>query len=99
MREYRVGNFGIISHGLILLMLSIALGHAVYAAEADRVVLGTATKGGGFQLFGQNLAEVINSTDITLSVEAIATKGSRENLPFLEQGKIDIGQVEGIAAR
>ena len=67
--------------------------------EPTRVVLGTATKGGGFQLFGQHLAEVINTTDKTLAVDAIATKGSKQNLPFLEEGKIDIGQVEGNAAR
>lgn len=63
------------------------------------VVLGTATKGGGFQLFGQALAEVINVTDPGLRVEDQATKGSRQNLSFLEQGKIDIGLVEGNAAR
>jgi TRAP transporter TAXI family solute receptor len=32
-------------------------------------------------------------------VEAIATKGSKQNLPYLEEGKIDIGLVEGNAAR
>lgn len=63
------------------------------------VVLGTATKGGGFQLFGRNLAEVIQSVDKQLQVDAIATKGSRQNLTLLEEGKIDIGQVEGNAAR
>src|SRR5210317_1517982 len=99
MRQYRIHSPGRIRYSLILLMLSLTVSHAVYAAEADRVVLGTATKGGGFQLFGQNLAEVINAADSTLSVDAIATKGSRQNLPFLEQGKIDIGQVEGNAAR
>lgn len=99
MRQYCIRSFGRIGYSLILLMLSLTVSHAVYAADTDRVVLGTATKGGGFQLFGQNLAEVINAADSTLSVDAIATKGSRQNLPFLEQGKIDIGQVEGNAAR
>ena len=69
------------------------------AAEKTDVVLGTATRGGGFQLFGQNLAEVINQVDNSLKVDAIATRGSKQNLPFLEQGKIDIGLVEGNAAR
>ena len=50
--------------------------------ESIRVTLGTATKGGGFQLFGQNLAEVINATDPGLQIQAIATKGSKQNLPF-----------------
>lgn len=67
--------------------------------EPTRVVLGTATQGGGFQLFGQNLAEVINATDPSLRVEAIATRGSRQNVPFLEEDKIDLGLVEGNAAR
>jgi TRAP transporter TAXI family solute receptor len=67
--------------------------------ESVKIVLGTATKGGGFQLFGQNLAEVINLTDTGLRVQAIATRGSKQNIPFLEEGKIDIGLVEGNAAR
>jgi TRAP transporter TAXI family solute receptor len=75
-------------------------GTVTYAETgATKVILGTATKGGGFQLFGQNLAEVINSTDTSLNVDAIASRGSKQNLPFLEEGKIDIGQVEGNAAR
>jgi TRAP transporter TAXI family solute receptor len=64
-----------------------------------KVVLGTATKGGGFQLYGENLAAVINAADSSLQVEAIATRGSKQNLPYLEEGKIDIGLVEGNAAR
>ena len=77
---------------------------AVYASPvvADtgptKIILGTATEGGGFQLFGRHLAEAMNLTDPGLGVEAIATRGSRENLSLLEQGKIDIGLVEGNAA-
>jgi hypothetical protein len=82
------------------LLLGLLWGMPAIASDTEiRVVLGTATPGGGFQLFGQNLAEVINATDPNLSVEAIATRGSRQNLTFLEQGRIDIGQVEGNAAR
>ena len=66
--------------------------------EPTKVVLGTATKGGGFQLFGENLAAVINAVESSLQVETIATKGSTQNLPMLEEGKIDIGLVEGNAA-
>ena len=72
---------------------------AVAERNPTQVVLGTATKGGGFQLFGQNLAEVINTTDRSLKVEEMPTKGSKQNVPFLEEGKIDVGQVEGNAAR
>lgn len=68
-------------------------------ARITTVVMGTATQGGGFQLFGQNLAEVLNATGPDLKVEAIATRGSRQNLSLLEKGEIDIGLVEGNAAR
>jgi len=64
-----------------------------------KVVLGTATKGGGFQLFGETFAAVVNTTDTTLQVEPIPTRGSKQNLTYLEEGKIDIGLVEGNATR
>ena len=68
-------------------------------APTTALTLGTATQGGGFQLFGQNMAEVINHVDPTLRIEAIATRGSRQNLGLLEKRDIDIGLVEGNAAR
>ena len=88
----------ILASTLLLPVLLISQASRADSA-ATKVVLGTATKGGGFQLFGQNLAEVINATGAGIHVEAIATKGSKQNLPFLETGKIDIGLVEGNAAR
>ena len=71
----------------------------LYAAEPTKLILGTATKGGGFQLFGKHLIEVINETSTGIRLEEQATKGSKQNLPFLETGKIDVGLVEGNAAR
>ena len=62
------------------------------------VVLGTSTPGGGFELFGQHLAEAINASDPQLRVVAMPTRGSRQNLELLETGEIDIGLVEGNAA-
>lgn len=91
-----------LSVGVVCLISLVGLlfGPAVFAGTNEtKVILGTATKGGGFQLFGQALAEVINSTGGGLKVEARATKGSTENLALLEAGKIDIGLVEGNAAR
>lgn len=67
-------------------------------AAQTPVVLGTATPGGGFELYGRHLAEVITESDPTLKVETRATRGSAENLPLLEAGVIDIGLVEGNAA-
>src|SRR5262249_13525170 len=59
------------------------------------VVLGTATPGGGFPLFGGAATETINETDPTLAVEPRNTKGSAENIPLLEEGKLDIALVAG----
>jgi uncharacterized protein len=39
------------------------------AQEKTAVVLGTATPGGGFPLFGGVLAEVVNATDPSLAIE------------------------------
>src|SRR4051794_11135985 len=69
-------------------------------AESDKtkVVLGTATPGGGFPLYGGVVAEVVNATDPSLVIEPRNTKGSTENVPLLEDGKLDIGLVQGEVA-
>ena len=59
------------------------------------VVLGTATPGGGFPVYGAAYASTVNEMDPTLSVEPKNTKGSTENIPLLEAGRIDIGQATG----
>lgn len=63
-----------------------------------QLTLGTATPGGGFPLYGAAFVEAIREADPTLTVEARNTKGSAENVPLLEQGKLDIALVEGVAA-
>lgn len=62
------------------------------------VSLGTATPGGGFPLFGDTVAAVINETDPTLRVETRNTKGSTENVPLLEAGELDLALVQGEVA-
>jgi uncharacterized protein len=59
------------------------------------IIFGTATPGGGFPLYGNAFAEVLNAADPTLSVEPRNTKGSNENIPLLEAGQIDIATVAG----
>ena len=59
------------------------------------VVLGTATPGGGFPLYGGAFADTINETDTSLKIEPRNTKGSTENIPLLEAGHLDIGLVTG----
>jgi len=63
--------------------------------QKTRVVLGTATPGGGFPAYGWPYAEVLNEMDPTLEIEPINTKGSTENAPRLERGDLDLGLVTG----
>ncbi len=63
--------------------------------EKTVVVFGTATPGGGFPAYGWPYAEALNEMDPTLAVEPRNTKGSTENVPLLEQGKLDIGLATG----
>ncbi len=62
------------------------------------VILGTATPGGGFPLYGGAVAETINATDPSLNIEPRNTTGSTENVPLLEAGTLDIALVQGEVA-
>jgi TRAP transporter TAXI family solute receptor len=57
--------------------------------------LGTATPGGGFPLYGDAFAEVMNAADPGLQLKTQNTKGSTENIPLLEEGKLDLALVAG----
>ena len=59
------------------------------------LTLGTATPGGGFPLYGAAFAEMVNAQEPALRIEPLNTKGSAENVPLLESGKLDIGLVAG----
>jgi TRAP transporter TAXI family solute receptor len=68
------------------------------ASAADTrtvVVLGTATPGGGFPVYGAAVADTINELEPTLGVEPRNTRGSTENVPLLEAGRLDIALVQG----
>jgi uncharacterized protein len=64
----------------------------------DVVVLGTATPGGGFPVYGDAAAATINEADESLDVHTRNTKGSTENVPLLETGELDLGLVQGEVA-
>jgi len=84
------------SLGFVLSMLPAAF--AVRAADKTIVSLGTATPGGGFPVYGEAVAATINEAEATLEVRPQNTKGSAENVPLLEEGKLDIALVQGEAA-
>jgi TRAP transporter TAXI family solute receptor len=74
----------------------LTLGASMTAAqEPTRVVLGTATPGGGFPVYGAAYASTINAVEPTLRVETRNTKGSTENVPLVAAGELDLGQATG----
>jgi uncharacterized protein len=62
------------------------------------IVLGTATPGGGFPLYGDAFIATIREADPALAVTPRNTKGSTENVPLLEAGQLDIALVQGEVA-
>jgi len=65
------------------------------AIPTTTISLGTATPGGGFPLYGNAFADVMNAADSSLTIAPRNTKGSNENIPLLEAGSLDIGLVAG----
>src|SRR5687768_6682832 len=59
------------------------------------LILGTATPGGGFPLYGAAFAEAVNAQEPKIRIEPRNTKGSTENVPLLEAGKLDLALVAG----
>ncbi|HEX5612997.1 MAG TPA: TAXI family TRAP transporter solute-binding subunit [Burkholderiales bacterium] len=59
------------------------------------LVLGTATPGGGFPLYGAAFAEMVNAQEPALRIEPRSTEGSTQNVPLLEAGKLDLALVAG----
>src|SRR5947209_19387492 len=87
--------FGIVGAAALLLAGSAAAQDGGKVIQTTAISLGTATPGGGFPLYGNAFAEVMNEIDPTLAIEPRNTKGSNENIPLLEQGKLDIALVAG----
>src|SRR3954471_12745552 len=86
---------GIAGAAALLLAGSVAAQDGGKVIQKTAISLGTATPGGGFPLYGNAFAEVMNEIDPTLSIEPRNTKGSNENIPLLEEGKLDIALVAG----
>jgi TRAP transporter TAXI family solute receptor len=63
-----------------------------------KVTLATATPGGGFPVYGAAFKAAIEEADPSITIETVNTKGSAENVPLLEQRKMDLALVQGEAA-
>ncbi|PDT68503.1 TAXI family TRAP transporter solute-binding subunit [Bradyrhizobium sp. C9] len=81
--------------GALLLAGGAAAQEGSKTISKTTISFATATPGGGFPLYGNAFAEVMNAADATLSIEPRNTKGSNENIPLLEAGGVDIATVAG----
>lgn len=63
--------------------------------DRTKLILATATPGGGFPAYGWPYAEVLSEADPALAIEPINTKGSNENVLALDEGRFDLGLVTG----
>src|SRR5436305_496284 len=59
------------------------------------LLLATATAGGGFPVYGDAFAEMVNAQEPRLRITTRNTKGSAENVPLLEANQVDIALAAG----
>ncbi|OFX01572.1 MAG: immunogenic protein precursor [Alphaproteobacteria bacterium RIFCSPHIGHO2_12_FULL_66_14] len=80
---------------LLAALPGLALMSAKALAQETPLKLGTATAGGGFPVYGAAFIKAIRAADPTLAIDEVNTKGSTENVPLLEAGKLDLALVQG----
>lgn len=80
---------------LLAALPGLALMSATAGAQSPPLKLGTATPGGGFPVYGAAFIKAIKAVDPTFEIEEVNTKGSTENVPLLEAGKLDLALVQG----
>ena len=85
----------IVCAGALLLAGSAMAQDGGKTIQKTTISLGTATPGGGFPLYGNAFAEIMNNADPTLAIEPRNTKGSNENIPLLQAGQLDLALVAG----
>ena len=80
---------------LLAALPGLALMSATAGAQSPPLKLGTATPGGGFPVYGAAVIKAIKGVDPAFEIEEVNTKGSTENVPLLEAGKLDLALVQG----
>ena len=83
---------------MLVALPGTALVNTAAQAQALRLSLGTASEGGGFTLYGSAFIDAIKLVDPLLAIRETVTRGSAENVPLLEAGKLDLGLVLGDVA-
>lgn len=64
----------------------------------DPLILGTSTAGGGFSLYGDTLARLLEQRMGHPVIRTRTTRGTTENLTLLHDGDIDLALIQGTAA-
>src|SRR5262245_2236785 len=59
------------------------------------LTLATATPGGGFPVYGDAFKGAVQEADPTITIDTRNTKGSAENVPLLEESRMDLALVQG----
>ncbi len=95
MNATKVISATLVCAGLLLPAASAMAQDGGKTISKTTISLGTATPGGGFPLYGNAFADIMNAADPSLAIEPRNTKGSNENIPLLEEGKLDIALVAG----
>ena len=85
----------IVCAGVLLAAGQVAAQEGGKTISKTAISFGTATPGGGFPLYGDALAEVMNAADPSFAITTRNTKGSNENIPLMEKGELDIATVAG----
>jgi uncharacterized protein len=68
-------------------------------AQQTQLKLGTAPEGGGFIVYAGAFNDAVKWANPSINIKSVPTRGSIENVPLLEAGKIDIGLVFGEVAQ
>jgi TRAP transporter TAXI family solute receptor len=69
------------------------------AAQSGGVKFGTSGEGGGFIIYAGAFVDAIKWANPSIGVRPVPTRGSVENVPLLQEGKLDIGLVFGEVAQ
>jgi TRAP transporter TAXI family solute receptor len=79
----------------VLAAVAVASCASVVSNDPIKLSLATATPGGGFPVFGDAFAAAIREADPTITLEPRNTRGSAENIPLLDESKVDLALVAG----
>ena len=80
---------------LVVAIFFLPFTFSLATAERLSLSLGTATPGGGFAAYGEAVEQVLREVDPGIELRLRGTAGSRENIPLLAAGKLDLALVEG----